>query len=211
VLDEAQWEERLLAQLRVHQYFGFPPYTYSFAGGGAVIGSLTGAVYGATVAEPVSSVERVEAILKTALQDLGIPERLRGEISTRVRQDLHLEVLSLENEEVDAAHIQGSYPTFDSRGIPTMLELSPVGIELRNVGLGVDPVKQLVMTMSARHIRTLDGYEMGSWYFTDTNSVPISLNDWAADSGYSFRAQVIAAIHRLAGRVLREISSSEIH
>jgi hypothetical protein len=186
-----------------------PPLYVFAAGGGAVVGSLTGAVYGAISAEHVSSGEKTEAILKTALQDLRTPESLRDEISTRVRQDVHLEVRFLGNDEVDAAHIQGSYPAFDSRGIPTMLELSHVGIELRNVGLGIDPVKQLVVTVWARHIRNIDGLEIGAWYFTDTNSIPISLNDWAADNGRAFRAQVIEAIHRHADRVSKAISSTD--
>ncbi len=188
-----------------------PPLAVFVAGGGMIVGSLTGAVYGAISSEPVSSVEKTEAILKTALQDLRTPESLRDEISTEVRQDLHLEVRFLEREEVDAAHIHGSYPALDSRGMTTMLQLDPVEFELRNPELGINPDIQLIVRLSVRLIRTVDGLEVGSWYLIDTDSGSLSLDRWAADNGRAFRSEVLEATRRLAHRVLREISSTEVH
>jgi len=181
------------------------------ASAGAIVGTLPGAVYGAIAADAVSSVEKAEAILKTALQELRIPDGLRVETSTRVRQDLNLQVQSLEHDEVEAAHIQGSYPAFDSRGMTTMLELGPVEIELRNPAIGVNPDKQLIVKLSTRLIRTVDGLEIGSWYFIDTLGASLSLDRWAADNGRAFRAEAGAVTRRLADRVVREIGSSDIH
>lgn len=181
------------------------------ASAGAIVGTLPGAIYGAIAADAVSSVESAEAILKTALQELRIPDSLRVEISTRVRQDLNLQVQSLEHDEVEAAHIHGSYPAFDSRGMTTMLELGPVEIELRNPPIGVNPDKQLIVRLPTRLIRTVDGLEIGSWYFIDTIGASLSLDRWAAENGQAFRAEARAVTHRLADRVVREIRSSDIH
>jgi hypothetical protein len=188
-----------------------PPLAVLVSAGGMVIGSITGAVYGATTAEPASSLEATELVLKTSLQDLAIPESLRYEISLEARDLLHIEITSLTDDEVAAAQIEGSYPAFDSRNMTTMLELSPVGIELRNAEWGVHPNKQLVLAVWARLIRTVDGLEIGSWYLTQEDSPRLLLNEWAAEGGRRFRERVIETTHRLGDRVASLLRSTSLH
>jgi hypothetical protein len=106
--------------------------------------------------------------------------------------------------------VEGSYPSFDDRGMKTILELSPVGIELRNydwVNHPINPKKELIIAVWVRLIRTVDGLQLGNWSVTDEDSVPLHLTEWAADNGRPFREALVSATRRLADRVVREIFS----
>jgi hypothetical protein len=194
-----------------------PPLAVFAGVGGAVIGSITGAAYGAVATEPA---EEPEAILKTTLQDLTLLESLRDHVSRKIHKRFSIAASPLGAEEVDAAHVarshpsfqvKGSYPGFDDRGMKTILELSPLGIELRNYDWlsqpTINPKKELIIAVWVRLIRTVDGLQLGYWSVTDEDSVPLHLHEWAADNGRPFREALSSATRRLADRVVREIFS----
>lgn len=184
-----------------------PPAAILVGVGGAVIGSVTGAIYGAAAGESTSSLEQKDLILNTALQNVEILEIVRDEIAFRLGELRFNPIAYLANEELLASKIEDSYPVYDHQGIKTIIELSPVLIELRNVGLGINPEKQLVLTVSARLMRTIDGFEVAYWYVTHEESGSHSLDTWAAEDGRLFREKVIQASHQLGDRVTKYVVS----
>jgi hypothetical protein len=152
----------------------------------APVGALVGAVVGADRAESAAKVEQQETLLTGSLQELQVPEALRGCIADRLREERSTPAERGGSEE----------PT-------TILEVTVERVGLQ-APVGIKPPLTFVLTERTRLLRASDGTELYvHWLTYRGRTRPIEA--WLAENSAMLREDVGRACRVLAEEIVDEV------
>jgi hypothetical protein len=168
------------------------------AAGGA-LGALGGTVYGAVTAEPASRIDAAQIELGSAIVDRNVQSTLRDHVLRMARERSALSFVALEDRELTDPTDYGSLAM--THGIDTVLEVDVSSVSF--AGHGINPPVRLLMTASARLVRTSDGVELHSERFVYRSLNEHKFVEWAAENGLAFREEIDRGVEALAGDVVQ--------
>lgn len=151
------------------------------------VAALVGAVAGAANAEPAATVDEKATLLKGALEDLKVPEAVRGCVDDALAQ---------------RTSPLGAVVSSDD-GASTILE-----VVVEKFGLatpwGINRPGSFVMTERTRLIRSSDGTEIYKHWLTYRGPAR-PFDDWVAQSPTTLREEAARACRELAERLVDEV------
>ncbi len=168
----------------------------------APVFGLSGAIYGAVVAESAATVAEAEASLTQALTEVKVQEALRDRVLLVARDQTPHPVILLEETDPTARTVGLRDPPSAEGSPDTFLEVRATA--LRFVGGGINPPLALVMNVETRLVPAEDRgthYEATLEYRSRTRK----FTEWAADNAQPFREELERAVHSLAGRIVEEV------
>jgi hypothetical protein len=136
---------------------GLWPIAFYFAGSVAVptLGAGIGLIVGAIKAPPQKEVEKIETVPREVVEEASIPNTIRDAVMAKLREaNPQMRVLAVESaldEEPTAKH-----RSFAAQGVGAILEVELTSLQTDGPW-GSDPRGNVLMTVSARLTRTVDG------------------------------------------------------
>ena len=167
------------------------------AAAGGTVGALGGTVYGAVAAEPASRIGVAETELGLAFADLDAQQTIRDHVLRTARERSSLNFVALDDHASDST----DYRALAMRGVDTVLAVDVSSIRL--IGTGINPPVRLLMTASARLIRTADGVELYAERFEYRSPDEHKFVEWAAGDGQVFREEVDRGAEALAADIVQ--------
>ena len=168
------------------------------AAAGGTVGALGGTVYGAIAAEPASRIGAAETGLERAFADLNVQQIIRDHVLRKARERSSLSFVALEDHESTEP---SDYRARAMHGVDTVLEVEVSSIRL--AGTGINPPVRLLMTASARLIRTADGVELYAERFEYRSRDEHKFTEWAAGDGGVLREEVDRGAEALATDIVQ--------
>ena len=167
------------------------------AAAGGTVGALGGTVYGALAAESASRIGAAETELGLAFADLDVQQTIRDHVLRTARERSSLSFVALEDHATEPT----DYRALAMRGVDTVLEVEVSSIRLD--GQGINPPVRLLMTASARLIRTADGVELYAERFAYRSPNEHKFMEWAAGEGQVLREEVDRGAEALASDIVQ--------
>lgn len=174
----------------------YPPAAVILVVGGAVVGAVTGTVEAEKAAQSRALIVPLEdTVLAKALHEMAIGPNLAQAIESRMRGESGWRAGVVEAEALNCGN---AYRDCALRGIPGVIEVAPVRVELRGdkAALDEDPERArqaLTLFVTVNLFSTLSGHPVETVEIV-ARSESHTLAEWRARDGARFRAALEEAL-----------------
>jgi hypothetical protein len=167
------------------------------AAAGGTVGVLGGTLYGAVAAEPASRISAAETELRSTVDDLDVQRALRDHVLRVAGERTKLKFVALE----DHGATGSDYLALAMNDVDTVLEVDVSSIRL--AGDGIDPPVRLLMSASARLVRTADGAELFAERIEYRSADQRKFVEWASEGSRALREEVGRGAEALADDIVQ--------
>ncbi len=168
------------------------------------VGAVGGSIVGGVMAEPAAKVEERVAAIARSLSARKIQADLVDRVAQNAREQTAGTFTMLAERSVVNLNGRAEYRALVEDGIPTVLEISVVGLSLQGRTAEIDPSLNLAMTVKTRLLRTADDAELYKSSVTYSGGRGRTLAEWL-DDGELLRVEIDRATEIVAEKIVDEV------